>query len=275
MGAFNFVGTIASGWLTDRHDPRKLLLIYYAFRGVSLLFLPFVHDSMGIMAFSILFGLDYIATVPPTVALVADAFGRQNVGHRVRLGVRGAPARRGGRGVRGRGRPRERRRLRRGVRGRRLDRDHRRVRGPRDPSPRAVGRAGAGGRGMSKRKRKSLGQAMGAAIVGFDYQVFRATKPPPELVEQGKPLAPVAAADGGRLSIDSRAGGARPEARRTDEGAAAGPDDSDAAALDDSSPANEPDPSETDATRLRARASCGSVIESTSRGGHVADLVRR
>ena len=55
---------------------------------------------------------------------------------------------------------------------------------------------------MSKRKRKSLGQAMGAAIVGFDYQVFRASKPPPELVEQGKPLAPVPAADGGRMSID-------------------------------------------------------------------------
>ncbi len=80
MGAFNFVGTIGSGWLTDRRDPRKLLLIYYGFRGVSLLFLPFVHDSMGIIAFSILFGLDYIATVPPTVALVADAFGRHNVG---------------------------------------------------------------------------------------------------------------------------------------------------------------------------------------------------
>jgi sugar phosphate permease len=80
MGAFNFIGTIASGWLTDRRDPRRLLLIYYGFRGVSLLFLPFVHDSIGIMAFSILFGLDYIATVPPTVALVADAFGRHNVG---------------------------------------------------------------------------------------------------------------------------------------------------------------------------------------------------
>jgi sugar phosphate permease len=80
MGLFNFVGTIASGWLTDRRDPRRLLLIYYGFRGVSLLFLPFVHDSLGIVFFSILFGLDYIATVPPTVALVADAFGRQNVG---------------------------------------------------------------------------------------------------------------------------------------------------------------------------------------------------
>jgi sugar phosphate permease len=79
MGAFNFIGTIGSGWLTDRVDPRKLLLVYYAFRGVSLLFLPFVHDSTSIVAFSVLFGLDYIATVPPTVALCADAFGRRNV----------------------------------------------------------------------------------------------------------------------------------------------------------------------------------------------------
>jgi hypothetical protein len=55
---------------------------------------------------------------------------------------------------------------------------------------------------LSKRKRTSLGQAMGSAIVGFDYQVFRATKPPSELVEQGKPIAPVPAADGGRISID-------------------------------------------------------------------------
>lgn len=80
MGVFNFVGTIASGWLTDRLDPRRLLLVYYGFRGVSLLFLPFVHDTMTIAAFAILFGLDYIATVPPTVALVADRFGRHNVG---------------------------------------------------------------------------------------------------------------------------------------------------------------------------------------------------
>jgi sugar phosphate permease len=80
MGVFNFIGTIASGWLTDRVDPRKLLLVYYGFRGVSLLFLPFVHDTMSIAAFAILFGLDYIATVPPTVALVADRFGQHNVG---------------------------------------------------------------------------------------------------------------------------------------------------------------------------------------------------
>jgi MFS family permease len=80
MGVFNFIGTIASGWLTDRWDPRKLLLIYYGFRGVSLLFVPFIHDTVTIGAFAILFGLDYIATVPPTVALVADRFGRHNVG---------------------------------------------------------------------------------------------------------------------------------------------------------------------------------------------------
>ena len=80
MGIFNFAGTISSGWLTDRFDPRRLLLVYYGFRGVSLLFLPFVHDALTIGAFAVLFGLDYIATVPPTVALVADRFGVHNVG---------------------------------------------------------------------------------------------------------------------------------------------------------------------------------------------------
>ncbi len=80
MGAFNFVGTIASGWLTDRYDPRRLLLVYYFFRGVSLLILPFMHDIGGLSIFAVLFGLDYIATVPPTVMLVAKTFGRQNVG---------------------------------------------------------------------------------------------------------------------------------------------------------------------------------------------------
>jgi len=80
MGVFNFVGTIASGWLTDRWDQRRLLLIYYGFRGMSLLYLPFIHDTVSIGGFAILFGLDYIATVPPTVALVADRFGRHNVG---------------------------------------------------------------------------------------------------------------------------------------------------------------------------------------------------
>ena len=80
MGAMNFVGTIASGFLTDRHDPRKLLAIYYSLRGLSLLLLPFVTQFAGLAVFAVFFGLDYIATVPPTVALVADRFGRAHVG---------------------------------------------------------------------------------------------------------------------------------------------------------------------------------------------------
>jgi sugar phosphate permease len=80
MGAMNFVGTLASGWLTDRYDPRKLLAVYYSLRGLSLLLLPFVTEFAGLAVFAVFFGLDYIATVPPTVALVADRFGRMNVG---------------------------------------------------------------------------------------------------------------------------------------------------------------------------------------------------
>lgn len=80
MGAMNFVGTISSGWLTDRYDPRKLLAIYYGFRGLSLLLLPWIHTPAGLAFFAILFGLDYIATVPPTISLVADTFGRRQVG---------------------------------------------------------------------------------------------------------------------------------------------------------------------------------------------------
>ena len=80
MGAMNFAGTITSGWLTDRYDPRKLLAIYYSFRGLSLLLLPWINTPAGLAFFAILFGLDYIATVPPTVSLVADTFGRRQVG---------------------------------------------------------------------------------------------------------------------------------------------------------------------------------------------------
>ena len=80
MGVFNFVGTLASGWLTDRVDPRRLLFAYYSFRGVSLFFLPVVHDSTSIAVFAVLFGLDYIATVPPTIMLCAETFGRHNAG---------------------------------------------------------------------------------------------------------------------------------------------------------------------------------------------------
>ena len=80
MGVMNFVGTITSGWLTDRYDPRKLLAVYYSLQGFSLLLLPFVTEFAGLAIFTSFFGLYYIATVPPTVALVADRFGRANVG---------------------------------------------------------------------------------------------------------------------------------------------------------------------------------------------------
>jgi MFS family permease len=80
MGVMNFFGTLASGWLTDRFDPRKLLAMYYTFRGISLLLLPFLNQEISLIGFMVLFGLDYIATVPPTIALCADSFGRKNVG---------------------------------------------------------------------------------------------------------------------------------------------------------------------------------------------------
>ncbi|MDQ6834221.1 MAG: MFS transporter, partial [Chloroflexota bacterium] len=80
MGAMNFVGTIGSGFLTDRYDPRKLLACYYTFRGLSLLILPFVSGFAGLAVFAVFFGLDYIATVPPTATLAADIFGRKHVG---------------------------------------------------------------------------------------------------------------------------------------------------------------------------------------------------
>lgn len=77
VGVFDIVGTIFSGWLTDRFDPRKLLAIYYGFRGVSLLLLPWllsdsVHVSM--VLFIVIYGLDWVATVPPTAALCRSIF---------------------------------------------------------------------------------------------------------------------------------------------------------------------------------------------------------
>jgi sugar phosphate permease len=82
IGVFDLIGTLASGWLTDRYDPRKLLFAYYALRGLSLLALPVVLDGggLGLVAFVIFYGLDWVATVPPTVALTADTFGRERVG---------------------------------------------------------------------------------------------------------------------------------------------------------------------------------------------------
>ncbi len=78
MGFFDLVGTTASGWLTDRYDPRRLLVVYYALRGVSLVVLPFVNfDATHLTVFAVIYGLDWIATVPPTVRLASQAFGEQ------------------------------------------------------------------------------------------------------------------------------------------------------------------------------------------------------
>jgi predicted MFS family arabinose efflux permease len=78
VGVFDIAGTIASGWLTDKFDPRKLLVAYYGFRGVGLLLLPWlladqVHPSM--ILFVVIYGLDWVATVPPTAALSRQIFG--------------------------------------------------------------------------------------------------------------------------------------------------------------------------------------------------------
>jgi MFS family permease len=79
MGAFDLVGTTASGWLSDRYSSRWLLFWYYALRGLSLLFLPmaFGFGFLGLPIFAVFYGLDWIATVPPTVKLTAAAFGRE------------------------------------------------------------------------------------------------------------------------------------------------------------------------------------------------------
>ena len=78
IGAFDFVGTIGSGWLSDRFDNRKLLFWYYGLRGVSLLWLPHSDFSLyGLSLFAMFYGLDWVATVPPTVKLASAAFDKQ------------------------------------------------------------------------------------------------------------------------------------------------------------------------------------------------------
>jgi sugar phosphate permease len=81
MGLFDIIGTIGSGWLSDRFDSRKLLFWYYGLRGLSLLYLPSsVFTVYGLSPFAVFYGLDWIATVPPTVKLAAAAFGRERAG---------------------------------------------------------------------------------------------------------------------------------------------------------------------------------------------------
>jgi len=79
MGIFDLFGTTGSGWLSDRWDSRWLLFTYYGLRGLSLVFLPHaLHEQgSGLSLFTVFYGLDWIATVPPTVKLATDAFGRE------------------------------------------------------------------------------------------------------------------------------------------------------------------------------------------------------
>ena len=80
MGAMNVVGTLASGWASDRYDNRKLLAAYYGFRALSLTALPIIYEAQWLYAFAVLYGLDWIATVPPTANLTAQIFGRASLG---------------------------------------------------------------------------------------------------------------------------------------------------------------------------------------------------
>ena len=81
MGLFDIIGTTVSGWLTDRVDPRRLLAWYYALRGLAVIALPYAFGSgVALVVFAVFYGLDWVATVPPTAALAADRFGRERVG---------------------------------------------------------------------------------------------------------------------------------------------------------------------------------------------------
>ena len=104
IGILDVAGTIFSGWLTDRVDPRVLLVVYYTGRGVSLLLLPSLlspNAEPSTWVFVIFYGLDWVATVPPTIVLCRNYFGAQYPGG-VRLGVRVASNRCGDRGCGGR-----------------------------------------------------------------------------------------------------------------------------------------------------------------------------
>lgn len=78
IGVADLLGTVGSGWLSDRYDNRWLLIWYYALRGVALIWLPFSEFTIiGLSFFAVIYGLDFIATVPPTIKLSAQTFGRE------------------------------------------------------------------------------------------------------------------------------------------------------------------------------------------------------
>ena len=83
IGVFDIIGTVASGWLTDRVDSRYLLFGYYFFRGLSLLVVPWglaADVGPSLFVFVLFYGLDWVATVPPTVALCRQHFGLERSG---------------------------------------------------------------------------------------------------------------------------------------------------------------------------------------------------
>src|SRR5690606_22358339 len=78
IGVVDVIGTVASGWLTDRFSPRLLLGVYYTLRGVALLFLPSLmapQVELPMVFFIVFYGLDWVATVPPTLALCREHYG--------------------------------------------------------------------------------------------------------------------------------------------------------------------------------------------------------
>ena len=78
MGVLDIVGTLGSGWLSDRYDKRRLLAAYYGLRGLALLSLPYADDLTKLALFGVVYGLDWIATVPPTAGLASDLFGTRS-----------------------------------------------------------------------------------------------------------------------------------------------------------------------------------------------------
>ena len=81
IGILDVAGTVFSGWLTDRVDPRLLLVVYYAGRGLSLLLLPALlspRAEPSTWVFVIFYGLDWVATVPPTIVLCRNYFGTRS-----------------------------------------------------------------------------------------------------------------------------------------------------------------------------------------------------
>ncbi|HEX3538153.1 MAG TPA: MFS transporter [Stellaceae bacterium] len=81
-GTFSFLGGFLSGWLSDRWDNRYLLFWYYGLRGLALMYLPFALDMsfFGLTVFSVFYGLDWIASVPPTVRLLSRVVGSERTG---------------------------------------------------------------------------------------------------------------------------------------------------------------------------------------------------